>query len=114
MFWLNQINGHNPKYSESRVSSGLCVSLCLKNVTFLHSFCKWKHVGRVGLDLQFTLVVVSIYDSRLTFLFPVGAEGPAYLSKAEEFSIQLCLIEGGLLLPPGVQVVTSTMRYDSL
>ena len=67
-----------------------------------------------GPDLQFALVVVSIYDSRLTFLFPVGAEGPAYLSKAEEFSIQLCLIEGGLLLPPGVQVVTSTMRYDSL
>ena len=43
----------------------------------------------------------------------VGAEGPAYLSKPEEFSLQLCLIEGGLLLPPGVKVVTSTARCDS-
>ena len=26
VFWLNQINGHNLKYSESRVSSALYVS----------------------------------------------------------------------------------------
>ena len=60
-------------------------------------------------DLQqdfFVLVVMSIYDFRLTFLFLVGAEGPGYLSKTEEFSPQLCLIEGGLLLPLGVKVVT--------
>ena len=55
---------------------------------------------------------MSIYDSHLTFLFLVGAEEPAYLSKPEEFSLQLCLIEGGLLLPPGVKVVTSTGRCD--
>ena len=114
MFRLNQINGHSPKYSESHVSSGFYVSLCLKNVTFLYSFCERKHVGQAGPDLQFVLVVMSIYDSRLTFLFLVGAEGPAYLSKPKKFSLQLCLIEGGLLLPPGVKVVTSRARCDSL
>ena len=108
------MNGHSPKYSENRVSSGLCVSLCLKNVRFLHSFCKRRHEGQAGPDLQFLLVVMSIYDSHLTFLFLVGAEGPAYLSKPEEFSLQLCLIESGLLLPPDVKVVTSTTRCDSL
>ena len=114
MFWLNQINGHIPKHSESRVSSGLYVYLCLKNVTILHSFCKRKQVGQVGPDLQFALVVMSIYDSHLTLLFLLGTEGPAHLSKPEEFSIQLCLIEGSLLLPPSVKVVTSTARCDSL
>ena len=114
MFWLNQINGHSQKYSESRVSSGLYVSLCLRNGTFPNSFCKRKHVGLVGPDLQFLLVVTSIYDFLLTFLFPVGAEGPAYLRKPEEFSLQLCLIEGGLLLLPNVKVLASTARCDSL
>ena len=114
LFWLNQINGHSPKYSESRVSSGLYVSLCLKNVTILYSFCKQKHVGQKGPDLQFTLVGISIYDSRLTFVFLVRAEGPVYLSKLEEFLLQLCLIEYGLLLPPGVKVVISTARCNSL
>ena len=84
------------------------VFLFLKNVTFLHSFYTRKHVGEAGPDLQFVLVVMSKYDSRLTFLFLVGAEGPAYLSKPEEFSLQLCLIGGGLLLPPDVKVLTST------
>ena len=114
VLWLNQINGHSPKYSEIRASSGLYVSLCLKNVTFLHSFYKQKHVRQAGPNLQFILVVISKYDSRLTFLFLVGAEGPAYLSKPEEFLYQLCLIEGGLLLPPDVKVLTSTTRCDSL
>ena len=49
-----------------------------------------------GSDLQFALVVVSKYDSRLTFFFLVEAEGLAYLSKPEEFSLQLWLIQGGL------------------
>ena len=53
---------------------------------------------------------MSIYHPCLTFLFLVGAEGPAYLSKPKEFSLQRFLIEGGLLLPPGVKVVTSTVR----
>ena len=66
-------------------------------------FLQGKHVGQVGPDLQFILVVMSKYNSRLTFLFLVGAEGPVYLSKPEEFSLQLCLIEGGLLLPPDVK-----------
>ena len=114
VFRLIQINGHSPKHSESRVSSGLYVSICLKNVTIFHSFCKRKHVGQAGPDLKFVLVVMSIYDSRLTFLFLVGAERRAYLSKPEEFSLQLCLIEVGLLLPPSVKVVTSTARCDSL
>ena len=48
---------------------------------------------------------MSKYDSRLTLLFLVEADGPAYLSKPEEFSLQLCLIEGGLLLPPDVKAV---------
>ena len=65
-------SGHSPKYSESRVSSGMYVFLCLKNVTFLHSFCKRKHIDHVGPDLRFVLVVMSIHDSRLTFLFLVG------------------------------------------
>ena len=55
-----------------------------------------------------------IYDFRLTFLFPVGAEGPACLSKPEELSLQFCVIEGVLLLLPGVKVVTSMARCDSL
>ena len=74
----------------------------------------WKYVGQAGPDLQFLLAVISIYDSRLTFLFLVGAEGPAYLSKPQEFSLQLCLMEGGLLLPLGVKVISSTARCDSL
>ena len=86
----------------------------LKNVTILHSFCKRKHVGQAWPDLQFVLVVISIYDSRLTFFFLVGVEGPAYLSKLEEFSLQLCLTEGGLLLPPDVKVITSAARCESL
>ena len=85
LFWLNQINGHSLKYSESRVLSGLHVCFCLKNVTFLHSFCKRKYVGQAGTYLQYVLVVMNIYDSRLTFLFLVEAEGSAYLSKPEEF-----------------------------
>ena len=60
----------------------------------------------MGPDLQFLLVVTSIYDFLLTFLFPVGAEGPAYLRKPEEFSLQLCLIEGGLLLLPDVKSIS--------
>ena len=107
-------SGHSPKYSGSRVSSGLYAFFCLKNVTFLHSFSKRKHIGHVGPDLQFVWVVKSIYDSLLRFLFLVGAEGPAYLSKPEEFLLQLCLIEGRLLEPPDVKVVTSTARCDSL
>ena len=103
-----------PKILWSCISSGLYVSLGLKNVTFLHSFCKWKHVGQAGPDLQFLLAVISIYDSRLTFLFLVGADRPAYLSKPEEFSLQLCLMEGGLLLPPGVKAISSMARCDSL
>ena len=114
VFWLNQINGHSPKHSKSRVSSGLYVSYCLKNVTILYSFCKRKHVGQAGPDLQFVSVVMSVYDSHLTFLFLVGEEGPAHLSKPEEFSLKPCLIEGGLLLRPSVKVVTSTGRCDSL
>ena len=106
--------GYNPKYFESRVLSGLYVSLCLKNITILHSLCKRKNVRQAGPDLQFVLVAMSIYDSRLTFLFLVGAEGPAYLSKTEKFSLLLCLIEDGLLLPPGVRVSASTTRCDSL
>ena len=111
VFWLNQINGHSPKYSESRLSSGLNVTLCLKNVTFLHSFCKRKHIGQAGQDLQFVLIVTSIYDSGLTFLFLVGVE---YLSKPEVFSLRPFLIEGGHLLPSGVKMVTSTARCNSL
>ena len=49
-----------------------------------------------------------------TMFISGGAEGPAYLSKPEEFSLQLCLIEGSLLLPPSIKVVTSTTRCDSL
>ena len=60
------------------------------------------------------LVEMSIYDSRLTFLFLVGAEGTAYFSILEEFSRQVRLIEGGLLLTPGVKVVTSTAKCGSL
>ena len=71
VFWLNLTNGHRPKYSESCVLSGLYVSLCLKNVTFLHSFSKQKYVGQAGSDLQFVLAVITKYDSRLTFLFLV-------------------------------------------
>ena len=78
-------SGHSPKYPESHVLSGLHVSLCLQNVTFSHSFCKWKHVSQAGPDLQFVLVVRSIYDSHSTFLFLVGAEGPANLSKLKSF-----------------------------
>ena len=80
---------HSTKYSESHVLSGLYVSLCLKNVTFPHSFHKWKHVGQAGPDLQFVLVGMSLHGSCSTFLFLVGAEGPAYISKPEEFSLQL-------------------------
>ena len=75
-------------------------------------FLQGKHVDRAGPD--FILVVMSKYDSRLTLLFLVGAEGPANLSKPEEFSLQLCLIEGGLLLPPDVKVSTSTVMCDFL
>ena len=113
VFWVNQINGHSPKYSKSHVSSGLHVFLCLKNVTFLHSTGKWKHVGQAGPDLQFVLVVISIYDSRLTFLLLVGTEKLPYWSKPEEFSLQPYLIEGCLLLLLGGKVVTSTARCNS-
>ena len=77
-------------------------------------FLQRKHVRQVGPYLQFILVVMSKCDSHLTFLFLVGAEGPSYLSKPEEFSLQLCLIEGGLLLPLDIKVLTSTARCDSL
>ena len=114
VFWLSQINGHSPKYSESHVLCCLYVSLCLKNVPFLHSFYKRKQVGKTGLNLQFVVVVVSLYDSRLTFLFSVGAKRPAYLSKPEEFTLQPCLIEGGILLPPDFKVFPPTVRCESL
>ena len=70
------MNGYSPKYSESGVSSSLYVSLSLKNVAFLHSFCKRKHVGQAGPDSQFVLVVMSIYDFRLTYLILVGENDP--------------------------------------
>ena len=73
-----------------------------------------KYEGQARPDLKFILEVMSKYDSRLTLLFLVGAEGPANLSKPEEFSLQLCLIEGGLLLPPDVKVSTSTVTCDFL
>ena len=77
-------------------------------------FLQEKHVGQAEPDLQFILVVMSKYDSCLKLLFLVGAHGPAYLSKPDEFSLQLCLIEGGFLLLPDVKVLTSTARSDSL
>ena len=46
-----------------------------------------KYVGQAGPDLHFVFVVMSKSDSSLTFLLLVGAEGPAYLSKPEEFSL---------------------------
>ena len=119
VFWLNQINRHSPKYSESRSWSGLYVYFYLKKVTFLHSFSKQKYVGQAGSDLQFVLAVITKSDSRLTFLFLVvvmggGRVGPANLNKPEEFSLHLYLIDNGLMLPPGVKVVISTASCDSL
>ena len=114
VFWLNQINGHSPNYSESHVLCCQYVSLCLKNVPFLRSFCKHKQEDKTGLNLQFFVVVMSIYDSRLTFLSLVGAKRPAYLSKPEEFTFQPCLIEGGILLPPDFKVFPPTVRCESL
>ena len=93
-FWLNQIKGDGLKYSESCVSSGLYVSLFLKNVTYLHSFCKWKHIGKGG---GFTVCLGS--DKYVLFSFA---------------PLQLFLIEGGLFLPPEIKVVTSTARCESL
>ena len=119
-FWMNVLT-KSDKWTQPKIfweSCFICpVSLCLKNVTFLHSFCNRKHVRQTGPDLLFVLLLKSIYDSRLTFLFLVGVEGPAYLSKPEEFSLQLCLTEGGLLLPrfvTDVKVGSSTMRCNSL
>ena len=110
MFWLNQINGHSPKYSDSRA----CIFPLFKECNIPPFFLQGKHVDQAGPDLQLILVVASKYDSRLTLLLLVGAEGPANWTKPEEFPLQLCLIEGGLLLPPDVKVLTSTARCDSL
>ena len=86
----------------------------LKECNFPPFFLQAKACRSGGARFTVVLVMMSTYDSRLTFLCLVGAEGPAYVSKPEEFSLQLCLMEGGLLLPPGVKVVTSTTRCDSL
>ena len=107
-------SGHSPKYFESRVPSGLCVFLCLKNVTFLHSFCKRKHIGQVGPDLRFVLVVMSIHDSRLTFLFLMGDRRTCILQQTWRVFTSALFNWGGLLVPPDVEVVTSTARCDSL
>ena len=84
-----------------------CMFPLFKECNIPPLFLQGKHVGRAGPDLEFILEVMTKYDSRLTLLFLVGAEGPAYLNKTEEFSDQLCLNEGGLLLPPDVKVLTS-------
>ena len=91
-----------------------CIFPLFKECNIPPFFKQERHVGQAGPDLQLILVLMSKYDSRLTLLFLVGAEGPANLSKPEEFSLQLCLIEGGLLLPPDVKVSTSTVTCDFL